>query len=109
MESSEDQATTGNCNGDYPMAHCKEHDPTPWTRAGYPAETIDEDEHRARGELQRLVTEGKAQDILNTYSFCKQSCDYVYGIVRDIAYDEHIGVHPEVKAFARNLLDDWSK
>ncbi len=111
MESSEDQATTGSCNCDYPMAHCKEHDPTPWTRAGYPAETIDEDERRAREQLKTLVAEGKAQEILGTWSFCKQSCDYVYGILRSIVHDGEAdsGISDEIVNFARNLLDDWAK
>lgn len=79
------------------------------TTAKYEAETIDEEEQRARQELQRLVAEGKAQPVLNVYHFCRQSCDYVYGIVWDVAHDESLHMSEDVKAFARNLLDDWSK
>lgn len=77
--------------------------------SSWEAETIDEDERRAREELRRLVADGKAQDVLNTYYFCKHSCDYVYDTLRFIAHQADSGVDPEIVNFARNLLDDWCK
>ncbi len=105
--SSEDQATTDNCNCDYPMAHCKEHDPTPWTRAGYPAETIDETEMLAREYVRSLVAAGKAEDLMDAYSEHNQTCHYIYGIVLMCADGEEMS--PLVRNFCKNLLDDWSK
>lgn len=64
---------------------------------------------QAERELNRLMAEGKARDILWTYAFCKQSCDYVYGILRHVAYEVDSGISDEIVNFARNLLDDWSK
>lgn len=72
------------------------------------AETIDENERRAREELRSLVEAGKAQEILETWAFCKQSCDYVYGIVQQVATDPYLEGTGQ-QSFARNLLDDWSK
>lgn len=64
----------------------------------------------AAAQLQQLIQEGKAEDVLMTYSFCKQSCDYVYGILQHVAFDDSDGgIDPLVREFARNLLDDWSK
>ena len=37
----------------------------------------------------------------------KQSDDYVWGIVQHVAYSPHST--PEVKQFALNLLDEWTK
>ncbi len=73
------------------------------------AETIAEHEKRAREELQRLVTDGKAIEILDTYYLCRQSCEYVYSIVHEIANASLGAVSGDVRDFARNLLDDWSK
>lgn len=74
-----------------------------------PLTNVTHEEWAAAQQLQQLIQEGKAEDVLMTYAFCKQSCDYVYGILRDVAYDENPGLNPAVKAFALNLLDDWAK
>jgi hypothetical protein len=65
----------------------------------------------ARDILTSAMEQGKAQEIVETWSFCKQSCDYVYSIVQRIAYEGEAdsGISDEIVNFARNLLDDWSK
>ncbi len=63
---------------------------------------------QAKEILLGLIEEGYAEDILNTWAYCSQSCNYVYDIVRYVA-SINSEVHPEVRAFANNLLDDWSK
>jgi len=73
------------------------------------AETIDENERRAREEIRQLVIDGYAQDLMNTWSYCSQSCNYVYSILHDVANAEFGTVSGDVRNFARNLLDDWSK
>lgn len=74
--------------------------------------TAEEDPERyaaARDHLMNLIRDGKAVDVLETYYFCKQSCDYVYGILRHVAYEVDSGISDEIVNFAQNLLDDWSK
>lgn len=66
-------------------------------------------EEIAKQLLLGAIERGMADEIYNTWAFCKQSCDYVYGIVRDVAYNESLHLSEDVKNFARNLLDDWSK
>lgn len=73
------------------------------------AETIDEDERIAREYIKSLIREGKAKDIMDAYSSHMQSCYYVHDIIMSVAYDESLHMAEGVKAFARNLLDDWSK
>jgi hypothetical protein len=63
----------------------------------------------ARDEIMRLIQNGMAIDLLNTYSSCKQSCNYVYGILYHVAHDESDTICNGAKNMARNLLDDWSK
>lgn len=73
------------------------------------AATTDKHEKLARAELQRLVTEGKAIEILDRYYTCMQSCEYVYSIVHDTAWHRDGEISRDVITFAQNLLDDWSK
>jgi hypothetical protein len=61
---------------------------------------------QAERHLNELMRQGKAREILDTWSFCNQSCDYVYGIVRHVAEE---GTSISAQDFARNLLDDWNK
>jgi hypothetical protein len=64
----------------------------------------------ARDELMHLIRDGMAIDVMETYALHKQSCEYVYGIVRDVAYSEGVETIGEgARNFACNLLDDWSK
>lgn len=63
---------------------------------------------QAKQILEGLIEEGYAEDILNTWAYCSQSCNYVYGILQDVANADS-GISDEIVNFARNLLDDWSK
>jgi hypothetical protein len=64
---------------------------------------------QAEAQINQLMSQGKAREILEAYSEHRQSCAYVYGIVHHIACEVDSGIDPEVVNFARNLLDDWSK
>jgi len=66
----------------------------------------DELEARAREQIQSLIDEGYAKDLMATWSYCEQSCNYVYRIVEHVAEE---GTTLSAQDFARNLLDDWSK
>jgi hypothetical protein len=69
---------------------------------------ITAEEALAREMIQGLIRDGYAQDLMATWSYCSQSCNYVYGILVDIANADS-GISDEIVNFARNLLDDWSK
>jgi hypothetical protein len=66
-------------------------------------------EWAAAQQLQELIQQGKAQELMEAYSDHMQGCYYVYGILQHLAYEVDSGIDPEVVNFARNLLDDWSK
>lgn len=74
-----------------------------------PETTAEHPEFRAIEELISLIKDGRAQDVLTTYYFCKQSCDYVYGTLQHVAHEADSGIDFEIVNFARNLLDDWAK
>lgn len=64
----------------------------------------------AREELEDLIEAGKAIEILDRYYTCKQSCEYVYGIVEHVAHSDDVEtICNGTRNFARNLLEDWSK
>lgn len=68
------------------------------------------DELVARMYVETIVNSGGAIGLMDAYSTHNQSCNYVYGILQHVAYDEtEGGIDPAVRVFARNLLDDWSK
>jgi hypothetical protein len=62
-----------------------------------------------KAEVLKLVEEGKAEDLLWTYSEHKQSCSYVWGIVKQVAEEPDDKPMVTAQQFARNLLDDWGK
>lgn len=62
----------------------------------------------AKGEIARLVREGKAEELLWAWSEHSQSCSYVRSIVQHVA-DGGAEAAVSAQEFARNLLDDWSK
>lgn len=64
---------------------------------------------QAEAQINQLMSQGKAREILEAYSEHSQSCSYVWGIVQHVAHEVDSGIDPEVVNFARNLMDDWSK
>lgn len=64
---------------------------------------------QAEAQINQLMSQGKAREILEAYSEHNQSCKYVWGIVQHVAHEVDSGVDPEVVNFARNLLEDWTK
>lgn len=70
-------------------------------------EKLPGDELVARMYVEALVEAGKAQELMEAYSDHNQSCHYVHGIVRHVAYEGLEG--QTAQEFARNLLEDWSK
>lgn len=59
--------------------------------------------------VESLVAQGKAEELMNAYSEHMQSCHYVWSLLVSVANDKSDGIHPNVKTFAANLLDDWMK
>lgn len=70
---------------------------------------MNEHEQRAREELDQLIQQNGAIEVLDRYYTCKMNCEMVYHTVYTIAHEEPSGVSDDVRHFARNLLDDWSK
>lgn len=74
-----------------------------------PAEEDPERYAAARDEIMRLIQDGSAIALLNTWAEHNTSCHYVWSILFDVANDSGTGVEQSVKNFAANLMDDWTK
>ena len=73
------------------------------------AEDYDDAEDWARAYIQDMIDQGHAVAMANAFSDHSQSCAYLESILIGVANAEFGTVSGDVRNFARNLLDDWSK
>jgi hypothetical protein len=72
-----------------------------------PAEENPEHYAAARDRIMQMIQDGEALQLLEAYYLHIQSCNYVMGVLTWAAYESDL--NKDIKDFARNLLDDWSK